>query len=118
MKLQLKMFMEIVRQQSLIPVLRSYLKLYQTIPISKLADYLEMSEEEVWYVSYFFFFENFSQTFSLPLPKLFLWSYSYFFIFSTQLINWKSRSQQVGGPSSMGKGETAEIHFWIEKVEF
>jgi translation initiation factor 3 subunit L len=47
-KLQLKLFMKIVSQFSLIPVLRSYLKLYTSIPIAKLADYLEMKEEDVY----------------------------------------------------------------------
>jgi len=47
-KLQLKQFMKIVSQFSLIPVLRSYLKLYTSIPIAKLADYLEMKEEDLY----------------------------------------------------------------------
>ncbi|EDO28355.1 predicted protein, partial [Nematostella vectensis] len=40
--LQLKVFMNEVAQQSMIPVIRSYLKLYTTMPIAKLAAFLDM----------------------------------------------------------------------------
>jgi len=46
-KLQNKTFLGIVRQSSLISTLRSYLKLYTTIPVAKLATYLDMKEEDV-----------------------------------------------------------------------
>jgi len=42
--LQLNMFMEEVRRLSLIPTVRSYLKLYTTIPISKLARFSDVDE--------------------------------------------------------------------------
>ncbi|EDO38083.1 predicted protein [Nematostella vectensis] len=42
--LQLKVFMNEVAQQSMIPVIRSYLKLYTTMPIAKLAAFLDMDE--------------------------------------------------------------------------
>ncbi|GAB6032665.1 Eukaryotic translation initiation factor 3 subunit L [Chamberlinius hualienensis] len=45
MMLQVQVFMDEVRQQITIPIIRSYLKLYTTMPISKLASFLGMSEE-------------------------------------------------------------------------
>ncbi|XP_033117662.1 eukaryotic translation initiation factor 3 subunit L-like [Anneissia japonica] len=44
--LQTKVFLEEVRQQLLIPEIRSFLKLYTTMPIPKLAAFLNLSEEE------------------------------------------------------------------------
>ncbi|KAK7002945.1 eukaryotic translation initiation factor 3 subunit L, partial [Biomphalaria glabrata] len=46
-QLQLLVFKEEVEQQILIPTIRSYLKLYTTMPISKLAAFMEMNEEEL-----------------------------------------------------------------------
>jgi len=43
--LQLKMFKNEVEQQVDIPIIRSFLKLYTTMPISKLAAFLEVDEE-------------------------------------------------------------------------
>ena len=45
--LQLQVFKAEVEQQRLIPTLRSFLKLYTSIPISKLAKFLDMHENEV-----------------------------------------------------------------------
>jgi len=45
--LQLQVFKTEVDQQRLIPTLRSYLKLYSTLPISKLAKFMDMQENEV-----------------------------------------------------------------------
>eukprot|EP00899_Mesostigma_viride_P013763 jgi/Mesvir1/22388/Mv17879-RA.1 len=42
--LQLKLFLAEIRQQQLLPAIRSYLKLYSTITISKLADLMEVEE--------------------------------------------------------------------------
>ncbi|XP_071813636.1 eukaryotic translation initiation factor 3 subunit L-like isoform X2 [Apostichopus japonicus] len=44
--LQVKVFMEEVEQQIMIPTIRSFLKLYTTMPISKLSTFLDMSEDE------------------------------------------------------------------------
>jgi len=44
--LQLKVFLAEVKQQLLLPTIRSYLKLYTTMPISKLAAFLDMKEDE------------------------------------------------------------------------
>ncbi|KAH9491887.1 Eukaryotic translation initiation factor 3 subunit L [Bulinus truncatus] len=46
-QLQLLVFKEEVDQQISIPTIRSYLKLYTTMPISKLAAFMDMSEEEL-----------------------------------------------------------------------
>ncbi|XP_078692228.1 eukaryotic translation initiation factor 3 subunit L-like [Branchiostoma floridae x Branchiostoma belcheri] len=43
---QLKVFIDEVQQQIALPVVRSYLKLYTTMPVSKLAGFLDMTEEE------------------------------------------------------------------------
>lgn len=45
--LQCKVFIEEVAQQILIPTIRSYLKLYTTLPISKLAIFMDMTEDEL-----------------------------------------------------------------------
>ncbi|KAK2154393.1 hypothetical protein LSH36_269g04034 [Paralvinella palmiformis] len=45
--LQLKVFMDEVYQQQLIPTIRSYLRLYTTLPISKLAAFQEMKEDDL-----------------------------------------------------------------------
>ncbi|XP_023229805.1 eukaryotic translation initiation factor 3 subunit L-like [Centruroides sculpturatus] len=44
--LQLKVFLDEVQQQIMLPNIRSYMKLYTTMPISKLAAFLAMEEEE------------------------------------------------------------------------
>ncbi|XP_022253982.1 eukaryotic translation initiation factor 3 subunit L-like [Limulus polyphemus] len=44
--LQLKVFMDEVQQQLMLPTIRSYLKLYTTMPISKLAAFLDMDEDK------------------------------------------------------------------------
>ncbi len=44
---QLKLFLQEVRQQQALPAIRSYLKLYPSIPLSKLAKYCLLPEERV-----------------------------------------------------------------------
>jgi len=44
-KLQTKLFLSEVKQQSLLPTIRSYLKLYTTIGTQKLADFLETDQK-------------------------------------------------------------------------
>ena len=46
LKLQQKVFMEEVQQQLMLPTIRSYLKLYTTMPLDKMAGFMEMQEEE------------------------------------------------------------------------
>mgnify|MGYP002385187048 CR=1 FL=1 len=46
-KHQLKIFLREVRQQTLIPIIRSYLKLYSTMDVSKLASFLEIDKEKL-----------------------------------------------------------------------
>ena len=46
LKLQLKVFMEEVQQQLMLPTIRSYLKLYTTMPLDKMAGFMEMPPEE------------------------------------------------------------------------
>lgn len=43
--LQVKLFLNEVREQRLVPIIRSYLKLYSSIPISKLAKFLEVDDD-------------------------------------------------------------------------
>ncbi|CAC5402174.1 EIF3L [Mytilus coruscus] len=45
--LQHKVFIDEVQQQILLPTIRSYLKLYTTLPLSKLAGFMEMPVEEL-----------------------------------------------------------------------
>jgi len=44
---QLAVFQGEVAQQQLLPTIRSYLKLYTTLPISKLAGFMEMNEDDL-----------------------------------------------------------------------
>jgi len=46
-KLQLKLFLNEIRQQALLPTIRSYLKLYTTIEMAKLATFLDMTEDSL-----------------------------------------------------------------------
>jgi len=46
LKLQLKVFLEEVQQQLMLPTIRSYLKLYTTMPLDKMAGFMEMPAEE------------------------------------------------------------------------
>jgi len=46
LRLQMKVFMEEVRQQLMLPTIRSYLKLYTTMPLEKIAGFMEMAPEE------------------------------------------------------------------------
>jgi hypothetical protein len=50
LQFQLKNFTTEVKRQLVLPTIRSYLKLYTTIPISKLANFLEVDEEVLRYV--------------------------------------------------------------------
>eukprot|EP00088_Acartia_fossae_P063026 TRINITY_DN765_c0_g1_i1.p1 TRINITY_DN765_c0_g1~~TRINITY_DN765_c0_g1_i1.p1 ORF type:complete len:525 (-),score=172.68 TRINITY_DN765_c0_g1_i1:63-1637(-) len=45
-KLQLQVFMEEVEQQQMLPTIRSYLKLYTTMPLEKLAGFVDIKDEE------------------------------------------------------------------------
>ncbi|KAJ8319066.1 hypothetical protein KUTeg_004157, partial [Tegillarca granosa] len=45
--LQLKVFLDEVAQQIVLPTIRSYLKLYTTLPLSKLAIFMDMTEDEL-----------------------------------------------------------------------
>jgi len=47
LKLQLKVFMDEVKQQMLLPTIRSYLKLYTSMPLDKLAGYLGKSVDDL-----------------------------------------------------------------------
>lgn len=53
---QLKVFMDEVKQQIMLPTIRSYLKLYTTMPIAKLAAFLEMKDHAV--VNYLLCFKH------------------------------------------------------------
>jgi len=46
LRLQLKVFMDEVQQQLMLPTIRSYLKLYTTMPLDKMAGFMEMPAEE------------------------------------------------------------------------
>jgi len=46
LRLQLKVFMEEVQQQLMLPTIRSYLKLYTTMPLDKMAGFMDMPTEE------------------------------------------------------------------------
>lgn len=45
LKLQTKLFLSEIRNQAMLPTIRSYLKLYTTIGTQKLADFLELDEQ-------------------------------------------------------------------------
>lgn len=47
LKLQLKVFMDEVKQQMLLPTIRSYLKLYTSMPLEKLAKYMNTTVDEL-----------------------------------------------------------------------
>lgn len=47
LRLQLKVFMDEVRQQTLLPTIRSYLRLYTSMPLDKLATYMNISVDEL-----------------------------------------------------------------------
>lgn len=49
-RLQVRLFLSEVRQQALLPTIRSYLRLYTSIPIQKLADFTELNENAFRYV--------------------------------------------------------------------
>jgi len=46
LRLQLKVFMEEVQQQKVLPTIRSYLKLYTTMPLDKMAGFMELQPED------------------------------------------------------------------------
>jgi len=46
LRLQMKVFMEEVQQQLMLPTIRSYLKLYTTMPLDKMAGFMDMPPEE------------------------------------------------------------------------
>merc|ERR1712079_122106 len=47
LRLQQKVFVDEVRQQMILPTIRSYLKLYTSMPMDKLAKYLDISVDEL-----------------------------------------------------------------------
>lgn len=53
---QLKVFMDEIKQQIMLPTIRSYLKLYTTMPIKKLATFLDL--DEVYVVNYLLCFKH------------------------------------------------------------
>ena len=53
---QLKVFMDEIKQQIMLPTIRSYLKLYTTMPIKKLAAFLDLEEQFV--VNYLLCFKH------------------------------------------------------------
>jgi translation initiation factor 3 subunit L len=53
---QSRVFMEEIKQQSQIPILRGYLKLYSTMPLSKLAAFVDWPEEKL--LSYLLSFKH------------------------------------------------------------
>jgi translation initiation factor 3 subunit L len=46
LRLQLKVFMDEVQQQLMLPTIRSYLKLYTTMPLDKMAGFMDQPPEE------------------------------------------------------------------------
>lgn len=46
LRLQMKVFMGEVKQQLMLPIIRSYLKLYTTMPLDKMAGFMDMAPEE------------------------------------------------------------------------
>ena len=42
-----QVFLDEVKQQTLLPTIRSYLKLYTSMPLDKLADYLDISVDDL-----------------------------------------------------------------------
>lgn len=55
-RLQLKLFLYEVKQQQLLSGVRSFLKLYSTISIGKLAQYMEVDESTLRSVRFFILF--------------------------------------------------------------
>ncbi len=47
LRLQLKVFMDEVQQQTLLPTVRSYLKLYTSMPMDKLANYMGINVDDL-----------------------------------------------------------------------
>ena len=47
LRLQLKVFIDEVKQQTLLPTVRSYLKLYTSMPLDKLAKYMSISVDDL-----------------------------------------------------------------------
>lgn len=47
-KYQTQVFMDEVKQQKMLPTIRSYLKLYTTLPLSKLATFMAQGEDSNW----------------------------------------------------------------------
>ena len=47
LRLQLNVFMDEVKQQALLPTVRSYLKLYTSMPLDKLANYMSITVDEL-----------------------------------------------------------------------
>ena len=47
LRLQMKVFMDEVKQQMLLPTVRSYLKLYTSMPLDKLANYMNITVDEL-----------------------------------------------------------------------
>lgn len=47
LRLQMKVFMDEVKQQKLLPTVRSYLKLYTSMPLDKLANYMNITVDEL-----------------------------------------------------------------------
>lgn len=47
LRLQMKVYMDEVKQQTLLPTIRSYLKLYTSMPLDKLANYMNITVDEL-----------------------------------------------------------------------
>jgi translation initiation factor 3 subunit L len=54
MTLQKNLFLREIREQVMLSTIRSYLKLYTTIEVKKLADFLEVDEKTLRFILFLF----------------------------------------------------------------
>lgn len=120
-RLQLKMFLYEVKQQQLLSGVRSFLKLYSTISVGKLASYMDVDEPTLRY-SFYSWGSNLSENyqrliymFFSELGKSYLRCVlNFLFGYRTILMSYKHKTHAVDSDGKIISN--ADIDFYISEV--
>lgn len=110
----MKLFLYEVKQQQQLSVVRTFLKVYSTISLEKLATYMEVDESTLKFVFFWLFLTS---IFNNKHPFCVMIKISFFLTFyRTILMTYKHKTHSVGAD---GKTiSNADIDFYIDNVSF
>lgn len=108
-RLQLKLFLSEVRQQQLLSSIRSYLKLYSAIPITKLASFMDVDEPTLRW--------NYSLNMSIIILTILVTlveSYSFYLLIRMALLTYKHKTHVLDYDGRIVSN--ADVDFYVDKV--